>query len=359
MQAAQGAQAAQGVQAAQGAQGAQAAQGARASRAAPVTWVAPREASGVRLDQFLVRALADHPSAPASPSRAELQRWIEAGLVTVDGAPGRASTKLRAGATVVVQPALPEATAAQPDAGVVFEVLHQDDDLVVVDKPAGLVVHPARGHESGTLVNGLLARGLVERIEPENEAEDTFVRPGIVHRIDKGTSGILVVARHPRAREALKLQFQAHTILREYEAIALGDVPSRTFATLHGRHPVDRMRYTGKVQHGKHAVTHVRALERLAGGRATHVVCSLETGRTHQIRVHLSESGHAILGDPLYGRAPREPELRTIAESLGHQALHARVLGFLHPTTGAPMRFESPPPADFRGALEALRSLAP
>jgi len=311
--------------------------------------------------------MASHPDAP---SRAELQRWIEAGQVSVDGAPARASAKLRAGATVIVRPTPPERSAALPDADVVFDVLYQDDDLVVVDKPAGLVVHPARGHESGTLVNGLLGRGLIRRLdddasdtnegaEPdERDAAAQYVRPGIVHRIDKGTSGILVVARNARAREALKLQFQAHTILREYEAIAVGDVVTQTFATLHGRHPTDRMRYTSHVQQGKHAVTHVRALAQLGKARATHVVCTLETGRTHQIRVHLAESGHPILSDPLYGRAPRDLELRAIAERLGHQALHARVLGFLHPATGETMRFESPPPSDFREALESVRALS-
>ncbi|HWL84829.1 MAG TPA: RluA family pseudouridine synthase, partial [Polyangiaceae bacterium] len=293
------------------------------------------------------------------------------GHVSLDGAVVRASAKLRAGATLVVRPGVPEATAATPDADVAFTVLYQDDDVVVVDKPAGLVVHPARGHASGTLVNGLVGRGLLERIASaedddasgENEARDAFVRPGIVHRIDKGTSGILVVARTPHAREALKKQFQLHTILREYEALALGEVASQTFATLYGRHPTDRMRFTGKVRQGKHAVTHVRAIERLAGGRATHLVCSLETGRTHQIRVHLAESGHAILGDPLYrsdahrgAKSPQpDPELRAIAERLGHQALHARVLGFVHPVTGETLRFESPLPADFAAAFEILR----
>jgi 23S rRNA pseudouridine1911/1915/1917 synthase len=303
----------------------------------------------MRLDQFLSRTFEREEAAP---SRAELQRWIEAGRVTIDGVVGKASAKLRAGAEVSVRPAPPATTTALPDASVVFDVLYKDDDLIVVDKPAGLVVHPARGHESGTLVNGLLGRGLLVE-SPEEEGE--FARPGIVHRIDKGTSGILVVARTPRAREGLKTQFSSHTIEREYEAIAVGAVKSGTFDTLHGRHPQDRLRFTTKVSTGKRAVTHVRVLS--ATPLVSHVVCRLETGRTHQIRVHLAESGHPILGDPLYGRPPRDPALRAVSDALGRQALHARVLGFVHPVSGELMRFESPVPEDFQRALAAVDAL--
>ncbi|MGH7330868.1 MAG: RluA family pseudouridine synthase, partial [Polyangiaceae bacterium] len=208
----------------------------------------------------------------------------------------------------------------------------------------------AKGHETGTLVNGLLARGLFRDEMIEGDA-----RPGIVHRLDKGTSGVMVVARTPQAREALKAQFSAHSIERAYTAICAGDVKTRTYATLHGRHPHDRVKFTARVSTGKRAVTHVDALESLAGGKATLVRCRLETGRTHQIRVHLSEDGHAILGDALYGKPPRDPLLREVAIALGHQALHATVLGFEHPITRKNMRFERPPPDDFERALDSLR----
>jgi 23S rRNA pseudouridine1911/1915/1917 synthase len=162
----------------------------------------------------------------------------------------------------------------------------------------------------------------------------------------------MVVARTARAREALKAQFQAHTIERAYEAIVVGEAASRTFSTLHGRHPRDRLRFTTRVARGKRAVTHVRVLAALRG--ATHVECTLETGRTHQIRVHLAESGTPVLGDPLYGKPPRDPAVRAVADRIGHQALHARVLGLIHPD-GRPVRFEAPPPRDFAAALAALR----
>jgi 23S rRNA pseudouridine1911/1915/1917 synthase len=321
----------------------------------PFLLVVPREASGARLDRFLVAAFA---ASEDPPSRAELQRWIEQGRVRVNGIAKKAADKLREGAEIVVEPEPPPRTSAAPEPGIDFEVVYQDDDLVVLDKPPGLVVHPARGHESGTLVNGLLALGLFS-LEAMSDAYDAQgnLRPGIVHRLDKGTSGIMVVARTPRAREKLKAQFSEHSIEREYEALCVGDVLPRVFRTLHGRHPTDRLRFTTHVRDGKRAITHVRVAQRLAEGRATHVRCRLETGRTHQIRVHLAESGTPILADPLYGKPPKDPELRAIAEGLGHQALHARLLGFTHPRTGERMRFESLPPRDFTSALEKLRAL--
>jgi 23S rRNA pseudouridine1911/1915/1917 synthase len=182
------------------------------------------------------------------------------------------------------------------------------------------------------------------------------LRPGIVHRIDKGTSGILVVARTAHARERLKEQFASHTIERAYDALSLGDVTQTRHDTLHGRHPRDRLRFTTHVREGRRAVTEVSVLERF-GGRATYVRCRLETGRTHQIRVHLAESGTPILGDPLYGRSPDDEAVRIVADGLGHQALHARVLGFVHPVTREAMRFEAPLPEDFAGAVAELRRI--
>jgi 23S rRNA pseudouridine1911/1915/1917 synthase len=301
--------------------------------------VVPRASSGLRLDRFLAASLE-------GVSRAELQRWIAAGRVAVGGAPRDAAARVKEGELVTVEPMPPPATLALPEEGIDFDVLHVDDDVVVLVKPAGLVVHPAKGHKGGTLVNGLLARGFFRG------QDESDVRPGIVHRLDKGTSGVMVVARTAEAREKLKAQFAAHTIVRAYEAIVVGEARDATHATLHGRHPRDRLRFTTRVRTGKPAVTHVRVLDRLRG--ATHVACTLETGRTHQIRVHLSESGTPVLGDALYGVRPRDPLLRAVGERLGHQALHARVLGFVHPSTNALVRYEVEPPADFAEALAAL-----
>jgi 23S rRNA pseudouridine1911/1915/1917 synthase len=311
-----------------------------------VELVVARAATGSRVDRFLAGAL--------DVSRTEAQRWIERGRVTVEGAVRSASAKLREGERVLVRPELCEATVAEPDESVRFDVLYVDDAIVVVNKPPGLVVHPARGHESGTLVNGLLARGLFLREALEDPGEMEHERPGIVHRLDKGTSGVMVVARTGPAREALKAQFQTHSIERAYEAIVVGRAEGQTFSTLHGRHPRDRLRFTTRVERGKRAVTRVRVLAPLRAA-ATHVECTLETGRTHQIRVHLAESGTPVLGDPLYGKPPKDPEVRAVAERIGHQALHARLLGLVHPVTGAQVRFEAPPPADFAEALAALR----
>jgi 23S rRNA pseudouridine1911/1915/1917 synthase len=266
---------------------------------------------------------------------------------------------VRAGERILVRPDAPERTHAREDPNVRFDVLYVDEDIVVVDKPPGLVVHPARGHAGGTLVNGLLARGFfraaaaaaADEIEALGGLDQE--RPGIVHRLDKGTSGVMVVARNAVARERLKAQFQTHTIDRAYDAIVAGTANATTFVTLHGRHPSDRLRFTTHVVRGKRAVTHVRVVERLAG--ATLVECTLETGRTHQIRVHLAESGTPVLGDPVYGRPPSDPRVRDVAERLGHQALHARLLGLFHPRTGERLRFESPPPPEFAEAAAALR----
>jgi 23S rRNA pseudouridine1911/1915/1917 synthase len=215
-------------------------------------------------------------------------------------------------------------------------------------------VHPARGHATGTLVNGLLARGGFDRapIDPRDPAG--HLRPGIVHRIDKGTSGLLVVAKDARTREALKVLFAKHAIEREYWAIVVGQAKDATISTLYGRHRSERLRFTSLTDSGKVAITHVRVMEAL--GQATLVSCRLETGRTHQIRVHLAERGGTpILGDALYGRMPQDPTLRAAAAALGRQALHARVLGFVHPATKKPVRWESPLPDDLALCLATLR----
>jgi 23S rRNA pseudouridine1911/1915/1917 synthase len=343
----------------------------------PIVLVVPREAAGARLDRFLASTLS---AMEGGPSRTELQRWIEHGGVKVDGVVKKAAEKLREGSKIAIEPEPPPSTEALAEAGIEFDVVYMDDAVIVLNKPAGLVVHPARGHASGTLVNGLLARGVFDPPDGDEEIDERpsvsvrataaipndipqspldldRSRPGIVHRLDKGTSGLMVVARHPRAREHLKEQFAAHTIEREYVAIVVGDVHAQTFDTLHGRHPKDRMKFSSKVRSGKRAVTHVKPLESFASGNATYVSCRLETGRTHQIRVHLADNKTPILGDPLYGKPPKHVVLREAAETLNHPALHARILGFVHPITKKRVRFEVEAPADFQVILTALRAI--
>lgn len=294
--------------------------------------------AGERLDRVLAGRALGH-------SRAVLQRWMEEGRVTIDARPVSAKDKARAGLTVRIEPGPPPVSDALPEA-IPLDVLYEDDALIVLHKPAGLVVHPAAGHASGTLVNALLHHTEVER-------GDDPRRPGVVHRLDKDTSGVMVVARTDAAREGLTAQFAAHDIEREYEALCIGVPPPKvSYETLIGRHPTDRKRFSSKVRAGKRAVTHVTLVRALHG--AALVRCRLETGRTHQIRVHMADHGHPLLADPVYGKPPRDARLRAASELLNRQALHARVLGFVHPITRQTLRFEVEPPADFRAALALL-----
>jgi len=291
-------------------------------------------------------------------SRATVQRWIAEGRVKVDGKICPAKQLVRGGTRIEVEPSEPPPSMATPDPSVTFRVLYEDPQLIVVDKPAGLVVHPARGHATGTLVNGLLARGGFERASADARDPNASVRPGVVHRIDKDTSGILVVAKDEPTREGLKKQLSEHSMERVYRALTLGVPKSGSISTLYDRHPRSRLRFTSKTDHGKRAVTHVQVVERFGEGRAALVECRLETGRTHQIRVHLSEQvGTPLLADWLYGHTPGGSDLQAIAAALGRQALHAAVLGFVHPATQEKLRFESPLPQDLTTALEALRAL--
>jgi 23S rRNA pseudouridine1911/1915/1917 synthase len=295
--------------------------------------------AGQRLDRLLAQLRPDI-------SRSTFQRWIEEGRITSAGRAIVAKDKASAGQCLHVEPGPAPVSDALPEA-IPLDILFEDDQLIVLNKPAGLVVHPAAGHASGTLVNALLHHTEVER-------GDDPRRPGVVHRLDKDTSGVMVVTRTEQAREALSAQFASHTIERVYEAICLGTpAPQQTFDTLIGRHPTDRKRFSSKVRQGKRAVTHVTRLHGLRG--ASLIQCRLETGRTHQIRVHLADHGFPLLGDVVYGKAAKDALLREVGEQLGRQALHARVLGFVHPITQAVLRFEVAPPPDFQ---EALRRLA-
>jgi 23S rRNA pseudouridine1911/1915/1917 synthase len=307
--------------------------------AAPITLELRPDEEGERLDRVLAARALGH-------SRSVLARWLDEGRVTIDGAPAGRKTKARAGQVVRVEPAKPPPSRAVAEA-IPLVILYEDPHLLLVDKAAGMVVHPAPGHAGGTLVNALLHHAVAL-----GGGDDA--RPGIVHRLDKDTSGVMVVAKTPQAHERLVAMFQAHDLERRYRAIARGATPDAiTYDTLHGRHPGDRKRFSARVPRGRRAITHVRTLTHLHA--ASEIECRLETGRTHQIRMHLAEHGHPLLGDPLYGGSPKEPRLRAAAEALGRQALHAAVLGFRHPITAAPLRFETEPPEDYLRALEALR----
>lgn len=307
----------------------------------------------VRVDKVLADRL-EHVT------RGQVQRWIEEGRVLVDGQNVRPKDKVRRGARIEVRPGPGLPTRATADASVAVHALYEDAHLVVVNKPAGLVVHPGKGHHTGTLVNGLLARPGFERPPSDPRDPQGQTRPGIVHRIDKDTSGILVVAKTERAREGLKQQFSDHSLDRVYQAITVGVPNDGTIDTLHGRDPVSRLRFSSKVEEGRRAVTHVHVLESLGlAGHSAWVECRLETGRTHQIRVHLSTQGKTpILADELYGGMRGPASVVAIAKQLGRQALHAAVLGFVHPITGERLRFEEPMPDDMKRALAALRDVS-
>ena len=317
------------------------------------TLTVPPDEARARVDAWLTSRLRDE-GLPVT--RETIKRWLEAGLVTSGARALGPSDKTRAGMVLdVVLGAPPPLSQATPDASIALSIVFEDAHLVVIDKPAGLVVHPARGHAEGTLVNALLGRGGFE-VPADDGDPSGHLRPGIVHRIDKDTSGLLVVAKDARTREGLKALFAAHDLEREYAAIAVGAVRDATLRSLHGRDPRSRLRFTTRVRDGKHAVTHVSVTRAL--GVATLLSCRLETGRTHQIRVHLAElAGAPLLGDALYGPPPRDPRVRALGEGLGRHALHARTLGFVHPVTGERLRFESPLPPELATALEALAAL--
>ena len=298
--------------------------------------------AGLRLDQALAAALPQY-------SRSRLAAWVRDGKVTVDGRASRPRAQVFGGEEVVVH------AAAEPDGRVLPEriplkVAHRDRHLFVIDKPAGLVVHPGAGNREHTLQNALLA------LDPALAA---VPRPGIVHRIDKDTSGLLVVARTLEAHTALVRMLQHHEVQREYLALCVGALTGGGSVDRPiGRHRTDRLRMSVRAD-GREAVTHYRIAERFAAHTLLRV--SLETGRTHQIRVHLAHIGHPLVGDPLYGgrrqlTAGSSTPLREALARFGRQALHAARLSFDHPVTGRPVDVESPLPEDFRALLEALRS---
>lgn len=297
-------------------------------------------AAGERLDTAL-SLLTEVP-------RAQIRRWIEAGRVTADGRLGKPGQRLAAGAVIEARPPPLETASVAPEA-IEIDVVYEDDDLVVVNKPAHMVVHPAPGHPSGTLVNALLHRcGDLAGI-------GGVLRPGIVHRLDKGTSGLLVAAKGDRAHTHLARQFESHSVERVYLAFVRG-VPSRDSGRIDRpirRHPTDRKRMSVQAGSGREAVSVWEVIRRFPASSRSQLAVRPETGRTHQIRVHLASAGMPIVGDQVYGRARRR-HARPAGASLDRPALHAAVLGFVHPSRGETLRFEAPLPADLDGLLAVL-----
>jgi 23S rRNA pseudouridine1911/1915/1917 synthase len=294
------------------------------------------DAPAPRLDRFLAAALGDR-------SRAELQRWIEEGHITVNGAACKASRRLLPGDAIVVAPPAPRPAELVPEP-IPLVVLYEDADLLVVDKPAGLVVHPAAGHTDGTLVNAILHHC------PDIEGVGGVQRPGIVHRLDKDTSGIILVAKNDACHRYLQAQFKARTVQKTYLALVHGRPapPAGRIVAPIGRDP--RRRYRMAVvapDAGREAVTDYETVEALPD--VTLMAAHPRTGRTHQIRVHFAAAGHPLVGDPLYG--PSRDRFR-----LGRQFLHAHRLVFRRPSDGAEIELTSPLPADLQRLLDRLRA---
>ncbi|SEP12604.1 23S rRNA pseudouridine(1911/1915/1917) synthase RluD [Aquisalimonas asiatica] len=302
----------------------------------------PESSAGLRLDRALADVFPDY-------SRSRLQQWLKEGAITVDGATRRGRDPVKGGETVSVRAALaPDAPSVAPEP-IQLDVVHEDDDILVLNKPAGLVVHPGAGNPDGTLQNALLHR------HPHLEQ---IPRCGIVHRIDKDTSGLMVVALSDRAHTTLTEQLQDKSVGREYEALVSGTFTAGgTVDAPIARHPRDRKRMA-VVASGRRAVTHYRIAERFSAHTLLRVF--LETGRTHQIRVHMAYIQHPLVGDPVYGLRPRLPKraddtVRDALAGLGRQALHAARLVLQHPATEETMAWETPRPADMDAVMDVLR----
>lgn len=303
----------------------------------PIHLTAGSEDGGVRLDSFLAARLPDLTRSAAA-------RLIETGRVTVNGRAPAKSFKLTGGETVAVELPDPEPIEALPQ-DIPLDVVYEDADVIVVNKPSGLVVHPAPGHPDGTLVNALL-----HHCGDSLSGVGGALRPGIVHRIDRDTSGLIIAAKNDAAHLALSAQLQDHTLARTYEAVVVGNLREET-GTVDapiGRHHTDRKKMAVTDRGGKSAVTHWEVLERFPG--LTHVRCRLETGRTHQIRVHMAYIGHPIYGDTVYGAQKPVP-------GLTGQCLHAVGLRFMHPRTEELVELSCPLDREFAALLEKLRRL--
>ncbi|HUK65717.1 MAG TPA: RluA family pseudouridine synthase [Anaeromyxobacteraceae bacterium] len=314
----------------------------------PLSLFVPREFAGERIDVVL-------PRLAKGLTRSRARRCLEEGLVEVNGRPVKPSLRVKGGEELLVRAWEPEPISLVAQ-DLPLAVLYEDRDLLVLDKAAGMVVHPARGSPHSTLVNALLYRLAGEGVAGG--------RLGLVHRLDRGTSGCLVVAKNEAALASLQASFKARAVEKTYLALCHGLLePEGRLDTPYGRHPRDRTRYTSRLPSERRALTAWRVRELFPG--ATLAEVALHTGRTHQIRVHFAESGHPLLSDPVYGGTRREARLapenpvRRAAEAIGRQALHALRLGFPHPRSGHGLLFEAPVPEDFARALAVLRAGGP
>lgn len=306
---------------------------------ATTIWLVSTQERGLRLDLFL-------RNKDIEPSRSQIKRYIEEGFVSIDGQKSiRPSKKLKFGQRVQLIIPPPAPLNAVPE-DIPLDVVYEDDAVVVINKPQGMVVHPAPGHPRGTLVNGLVYRYSICAGDP--------MRPGLVHRLDKDTTGLMVVAKTDEALKNLTAQFQVHSVQRRYLALATGSPPDYIeYRTLHGRKIGDRKLFSSKVTRGKEAVSVVETVDRFSGAALIRV--TLHTGRTHQVRVHCFDHGFALLGDPMYVPRGLSALLSSIHKMLPGQALHAELLGFDHPQTGHRMIFEASPPEIFCAALQKMK----
>ena len=301
-----------------------------------IKFIAQESDAGLRLDKCIA---VNHPEV----SRSYVQKLIESGGAWINGNTGRSKDFVKVGDEIKVLIPAPEGLEIEAE-DIPLNVVYEDDDVIVVNKPKGMVVHPAAGHYTGTLVNGLLyhCKGSLSGI-------NGILRPGIVHRIDKDTTGMLVACKNDIAHRNLAEQFKEHSITRRYNALVYGSFkqPEGRIESFISRNPEERMKMMVNPVRGKYAATNYQVVEQF-GSRYTHIICRLETGRTHQIRVHMSNMGHPLLGDTVYGHK-KDPF------QLTGQALHAGVLGFVHPTTGAYMEFSADLPEYFTELIEKLR----
>ena len=291
--------------------------------------------AGVRIDKFLAEAIPDL-------SRSHIQKLIAADLVTVGDKAVKANYKTAVNDEIKVQIPEPEIPDIQPE-NIPLDILFEDSDILIVNKPKGMVVHPAPGHYSGTLVNAVMYH-----CRDNLSGINGIARPGIVHRIDMDTTGSLLICKNDAAHQSLAEQLKEHRITRKYHAIVHGNLKEDdgTVNAPIGRHPTDRKKMSTRAPHGRSAVTHYKVLERF--GDYTYIECELETGRTHQIRVHMASIGHPIVGDAVYGPAKCPFKLQG-------QTLHAKVLGIIHPVTEEYMEFDAPLPEYFLQLLNKLR----